>query len=131
MRIEKRNFEKKITNKHAKTNKYEKMPNKKGNRQTSVFQICNSSINLSFREVVDREDKRKRETHVSETKKIEEKKKRQQMNKCISKGHIAERMRVKKDKLKSFVIQKEIAVQKNRVQEKKRSRKSKIKHKRK
>ena len=45
------------------------MPNKKGNRQTSVFQICNSSINLSFREVVDREDKRKRETHVSETKK--------------------------------------------------------------
>ena len=107
------------------------MPNTKGNRQTSVFQICNSSINLSFREVVDREDKRKRETHVSETKKIEEKKKRQQMNKCISKGHIAERMRVKKDKLKSFVIQKKIAVQKNRVQEKKRSRKSKIKHKRK
>ena len=50
------------------------MPNKKVNRRTSVFQICNSSINLSFREVVDREDKRKRETHESETKKNEEKK---------------------------------------------------------
>ena len=93
------------------------MPNKKGNRQTSVFQICNSSINLSFREVVDREDKEKGNTCVR-NEKIEEKR-IQQMNKCISKGHIAERMRVKKDKLKSFVIQKEIAVQKNRVQEKK------------
>ena len=51
------------------------MPNKKGNRQTCFFQICNSSINLSFREVVDREDKRrKRETNESETKKNEEKK---------------------------------------------------------
>ena len=50
------------------------MPNKRGNRQTSVFQICNSSINLSFREVMDREDKRKRETHVLETFKNEEKK---------------------------------------------------------
>ena len=28
------------------------------------------------------------------------------MNKCISKGHKAERMRVKKDKLKSFFNQK-------------------------
>ena len=61
------------------------MHNKRGNRQTSVFQICNSSINLSFREVMDREDKRKRETHVLETIRNEEKKKRQQMNKCISK----------------------------------------------
>ena len=42
------------------------------------------------------------------------------MNKCISKGHIAERMRVKKDKLKSFVIQKEIAVQKKTEFKKKR-----------
>ena len=51
------------------------MPNKKGNRQASVFQICNSSMNLSFREVVDREDKRKRETHVLETKKKRREKK--------------------------------------------------------
>ena len=40
------------------------------------------------------------------------------MNKCISKGHVAERMRVKKDKLKSFVIQKEIAVQKTEFKKK-------------
>ena len=72
MRIKRKNFEK--NKQTAKTNKYEKMPNKKGNRQTSVFQICNSSINLSFREVVDREDKRKRETHVPETKKTKRKK---------------------------------------------------------
>ena len=42
------------------------------------------------------------------------------MNKCISKGHIAERMRVKKDKLKSFVIQKEIAVQKKKPSSRKK-----------
>ena len=50
------------------------VPNKKGkgNRQT-FFQICNSSINLSFRKVMDRENKRrKRETHVLETRKNEE-----------------------------------------------------------
>ena len=51
------------------------MHNKKGNRQTSVFQICNCSTNLSLREVMDREDKRrKRETNVIETRKNEEKK---------------------------------------------------------
>ena len=47
------------------------------------------------------------------------------MNKCISKGHIAERMRVKKDKLKSFVIQKEIAVQKKPSSRKKEIKKIK------
>ena len=45
--------------------KYEKMHNKKENRQTSVFfQICNSSINLSFREVMDRRQKEKGNTCV-------------------------------------------------------------------
>ena len=49
------------------------MPNKKVNRQTSFF--CNCSTNLSLREVMDREDKRrKRETNVIETRKNEEKK---------------------------------------------------------
>ena len=39
------------------------------------FQICNSSFNLSFREVIDRENKRrKRETNVLETRKHEERK---------------------------------------------------------
>ena len=51
-----------------------KVPNNKGNRQTSFF-FCNCSTNLSFREVIDREDKRrKRETNVLETRKNEEKK---------------------------------------------------------
>ena len=60
------------------------MPNKKGNRQTSVSQICNSSINLSFREVMDRRQKEEGNTCVRNDKKRREKK-RQQMNKCISK----------------------------------------------
>ena len=50
------------------------MPNKKGNRQTSVFfQICNSSINLSFREVMDRRQKEKGNTCVRNDKKRREK----------------------------------------------------------
>ena len=53
-----------------------KVPNKKVNRQRCFFfQICNSSFNLSFREVIDRENKRrKRETNVLETRKNEERK---------------------------------------------------------
>ena len=82
--------------KHTKTNKYETMPNKKGNRQTSVFQICNSSINSSFREVMDREDKRTRETHVLETIRNEEKKKETTDEQMYQQKDIKrERMRVK------------------------------------
>ena len=44
-----------------------KCPTKEEIDKQVFFQICNSSINLSFREVMDREDKRKRETHVLET----------------------------------------------------------------
>ena len=53
-----------------------------------VFWICGISINLFFKEVMDRENRRrKRKTHVIETRKHDEKK-RQQMNKCMSKkGH--------------------------------------------
>ena len=69
------NFETK-TNMQRQIN-MKQVPNKKGkgNRQT-FFQICNSSINLSFRKVMDRENKRrKRETHVLETRKHEEREK--------------------------------------------------------
>ena len=75
MRInqKKGNFETK-TNMQRQIN-MKQVPNKKGkgNRQT-IFHICNSSTNLSFREVMDREDKRKRETNVKETRKHDEKK---------------------------------------------------------
>ena len=81
MRIKRKKFEK---TKNAKTSKYEKMPNKKVNRQTLFFLLCNSSINLSFREVMNREDKEKGNKCVRNEKKRREKK-RQQMNKCISK----------------------------------------------
>ena len=70
-----------------------------------IFQICNSSINLSFREVMDREDKRKRETHVLETIRNEEKKKETTDEQMYQQKDIKrERMRVKKDKLKSFLF---------------------------
>ena len=65
------NFETKTNMQRQKNVK--QVPNKKGkgNRQ-----ICNSSINFSFREVMDRENKRrKRETNVIGTRKHEEKKK--------------------------------------------------------
>ena len=116
MRIKRKKEISKKTNKHAKTNKYEKMPNKKGNRQTSVFKICNSSINLSS-ERLWTEDKRKRETHVWETIRNEEKKETTDEQMYQQKDIKRERMRVKK-KLKSFFLYKrEIVVQKNRVQE--------------
>ena len=39
-RIKQRKIEKKKNDKHAKTNKYEKVHNKKGNEQTSFFFWC-------------------------------------------------------------------------------------------
>ena len=73
-RKKKRNFEKNKQTCKDKIN-MKKMHNKKGNRQTSVFQICNSSINLLLKEGMDRENKRrKRETNVLETRKNEERK---------------------------------------------------------
>ena len=78
----------------AKTNKYEK--NKKVNRQTSVFLLCNSSTNLSLREVMDREDKRKRETHVLETRRHEEKNRDNRWTKSMSKRTYRGNARIQK-----------------------------------
>ena len=65
-----------------------KVPNKKVNRQRCFFQICNSSFNLSFREVIDRENKRrKRETNVLETRKNEERKRNNRWTNVWAKGH--------------------------------------------
>ena len=84
-----------------------KVPNKKVNRQTCFFQICNSSFNLSFREVIDRENKRrKRETNVLETRKTKREKETTDEQMYEQKDIKRERMHVKSDKLKSFLIQK-------------------------
>ena len=65
MRIKRKKKEiSKKTNKHAKTNKYEKCPTKREIDKQVFFQICNSSINLSFREVMDRRQKEKGNTCV-------------------------------------------------------------------
>ena len=63
-----------------------KCPTKREIDKQVFFQICNSSINLSSREVMDRRQKEKGNTCVRNDKKRREKKKkkRQQMNKCIS-----------------------------------------------
>ena len=78
------------------------MPNKRGNRQTSFFQICNSSINLSFKKNMDREDKRNRETNVLETRKTKRKEETTDEQMYQQKDIKRERMRVKSDKIEKF-----------------------------
>ena len=102
------------------------VPNKKGkgNRQT-FFQIRNSSINFSFREVMDRENKRrKRETNVLETVKNEERKRDNRWTNLWAKGHTEVTHAWKRDKLKSFFWYKrkvKLLFKKTGDQEKKRS----------
>ena len=70
MRIKRKKFEK---TKNAKTSKYEKMPNKKVNRQTSFF--CNCSTNLSLREGYgQRRQKKEKGNKCDRNEKNEEKK---------------------------------------------------------
>ena len=106
------------------------MPNKKVNRQTSFFQICNSSINLSLREVMDREDtRRKRETNVIETRKNEEKKRDNRWTNLWAKGHTEVMHAWKKGEVEEFFLiqqEGEIVVQKNGDQEIKSSNKKEL-----
>ena len=66
-------IDQKKNDKHAK-HKYEKVYNKK-EMDKQFFWICGSSLNLFSKEVMDRENKRrKKKTHVIETRKHDEKK---------------------------------------------------------